>query len=114
LTFATLATAETRIVPSGKENIWLELPKQAVVTDRDDTGQRWKRSGEIPVSFTVARKDFEVALQRQGWKRKQTIPMAVVGQRSELTTWTKDRRTVYLMLQEDGPGRCAWSLGEDP
>jgi hypothetical protein len=116
LTLGSVGFADSntvRIVPSGKEALWLELPKLAEVLDRDDTGQRWKLSGEIPVSLTVARKDFEVCLQRQGWKLKQTIPMEAEGQKTELTTWTKGARTVLLMLTEDGPALCSWNLGED-
>jgi hypothetical protein len=114
LSVTALADTNTvRIIPSGKEDVWLELPKLAEVQDRDDTGKRWKLSGEMPVSLTVARKDFEVCLGRQGWQLYQTIPMEMDGQKTELTSWTKDKRTVLLMLSEDGPALCSWYLGED-
>ncbi|MFH0907369.1 MAG: hypothetical protein V1929_01220 [bacterium] len=90
----------------------LELPREAVVLDRDDTGTRWQLSGTIPVSMTVARKDFEVCLNRQGWKLLHTTPTSVPGQRSELSTWVKGERRLLLMLTESDGRQSVFCIGE--
>ncbi len=107
---AALYADEPRIVAAEKP--WIELPKEAVIHDRDDTGQRWKLSGELPVSLSVARRDFEVCLGRQGWKLESAIPTGTPGQRAELSTWTKGKRKLLLMLSEDAPGTSTFYLGE--
>lgn len=100
-----------RIVQASGEAKSLELPRAAVVTERDRTGQRWEVTGELPAALGVARKDFEIVLGRQGWKLKHTIPTSVPGQRSELQTWIRRDLSLLLMLSEDAPAKTSFSLG---
>lgn len=103
--------AVLRVVSPAPAARWIELPRAAVVTERDDSGERWKWSGEIPVALTVARRDFEVCLGRQGWARKHAIPTGVPGQRAELQNWQKGGRKLLLLLSEDGPGTSTFRVG---
>ena len=105
-------TNAVRIVPANKADAWIELPTGAVLLDQDDTGKRWKLSGEIRVSLTVAKKDFEVCLNRQGWTRKHAIPTGAQGHRSELSTWIKGEHSILLLLSEDLPGACSFYVGK--
>ena len=99
------------VAPSAVERA-LELPREAVVVDRDDSGKQWHLSGTIPVSMNVARKDFEVCLSRQGWKLLHTTPTSVPGQRSELSTWVKGGRKLLLLLSESDGRQSVFSIGE--
>ncbi len=101
-----------RFVAPSAESRALELPREAVVLDRDDTGKQWQLSGTMPVAMTVARKDFEVCLGRQGWKLLHTTPTSVPGQRSELSTWVKGDRRLLLMLTEGEGRQSVFSIGE--
>ena len=111
MTAVSAASADTVHIAAAAKP-WIELPNEAVISDHDDTGTRWKLSGQIPGSLTVARKDFEVCFNRQGWKQLNSTPTGMPGQRAELSTWTKGKRTLILMLSEDEPGRSSFYLGE--
>ena len=101
-----------RFVAPSAESRQLELPREAVVVERDDTGKQWQLSGTVPTSMTVARKDFEVCLNRQGWKLLHTTPTSIPGQRSELSTWTKGERRLLLMLTETEGRQSVFCIGE--
>ena len=106
------ATTDTlRVVAPDAEAKSLPLPRSATVSDRDKSGQRWEYSGEIAGSITVARKDFEVVLGRQGWRRKNTIPTGLPGQAAELQTWLRGGQSLLLMLSEDAPARTSFHVG---
>ena len=102
---------QVRIVAQSAKKPWLELPRAAVVTDRDESGKRWEMSGELPAALDVARKDFGVSLNRQGWTLKQVTPTGLPGQRAELEKWTRGGKELLLMLSEDALGRSSFSVG---
>ena len=100
-----------RIVAPQVEASGIELPREAVVLDRDDSGQSWQLSGTVPVSLVTARKDFEVCLNRQGWKLLHTTPTSVPGQRSELSTWVRGKSRLLLLLTESEGGKSVFCIG---
>ena len=96
----------------GREN-WLDLPKAAVVTTEDQSGKTWRQTGEMAVALPVAQRDFTGCLQRQGWKLKQVIPMGEKREECEILVFSAGSRKLLLMLADNGPGRCTFSLGEE-
>lgn len=111
LVVQSATTEALRVVAPVSDPKSLTLPRSATVTDRDASGKRWEYSGEIAGSITVARKDFEIALNRQGWQRKNTIPTGLPGQAAELQTWMRGNQSLLLMLSEDAPARTSFHAG---
>ena len=64
------------------------LPPLAEVTERDPGMDRWQVTGSLPGAMPVARRDFGLCLDRQGWSRKSTT---VAGKPGAALSLTVDR-----------------------
>ena len=102
-----------RLVALSDPEVGSELPPLAELQREDDSGKTWRKSGELPGSFLVARKDMMRCLDRRGWVVNKIIPLGKTSRRSELLTWEKGSRRLLLMLWEIEPGTCGFSMGEE-
>ena len=108
------SATEWRIVPLAKrEALNIALPPLAVVESRDDSGKTWQLSGKASGSPAVARQDFKLALEKQGWRLDKVIPVGQSQRPSNLCLWKKGQQSIMLMLWEDGAGRSGFALGMD-
>ena len=89
------------------------LPPLAEVAERDPGMDRWQVTGSLPGAMPVARRDFGLCLDRQGWSRKSTTVTGRPGAVLSLTVWTKGERRLLLMLWEKELGKTRFSLGEE-
>jgi len=107
---------EWHIVPLTKAivtGLAIALPPLAVVESRDDSGKTWRLSGRASGSPAVARQDFKLALEKQGWRLDKVIPVGQSQRPSNLCLWKKGQQSIMLMLWEDGAGRSGFALGMD-
>jgi len=108
------SATEWRIVPLAKrEALNIALPPLAVVESRDDSGKTWQLSGKASGSPAVARQDFKLALEKQGWRLDKVIPVGQGQQASNLCLWKKGQHSIILMLWEASAGETGFSLGVD-
>jgi hypothetical protein len=89
----------------------VKLPKLAVVEQDDSRQQGWQVSGHIGVAFEVARRDFRAALERQGWRLSEQMPLQTVGYKAELAVWRQGGQETMVLLTQDTPRRCDFSVG---
>ena len=103
-----------RIVPPSKvEEMEIALPPLAAVANRDDSGKTWRLSGTIAGSPALARQDFSVALDQQGWRMAKVIPLSRDRREAHLSLWKKNGQSIILMLWENGAGKTGFSVGLD-
>jgi hypothetical protein len=72
------SSAEWQIAPPAAtrtKNLAVDLPPLAVVESRDDSGKTWQVSGRVSGSPSVAREDFKLCLQNQGWRLDKVIAL---------------------------------------
>lgn len=110
--FSVAAVAEWRIVPLVvAKTPRVALPPLAVVESRDDSGKTWRVTGKIAGSPSVARRDFTLALERQGWRLDKVIALGRDGRVSDLCLWKKEGQTMMLMLSEEAAGKTRFAFG---
>ena len=93
--------------------MWLELPHMAVVEKEDVSGKTWRQTGTMAVALAVARTDFIRCFEKQGFALRHGIPVGESRDRSELLVFNSGRRQVLVMMSEDKPGQCSFSVGEN-
>lgn len=91
----------------------LELPPFAMVIRNDTTGDTWRQTGEASGNFIAVCEDFNVCLQKQGWKRAQAIPLSVENPAGTLSVWTRGAQRIILMIWERDLDTCIFMWGED-
>ena len=101
------------VSPTKVEDPAIALPPLAVVESRDESGKTWRLSGKSPGSPAVARQDFKLALEKQGWRLDKVIPVGQGQRASNLCLWKKGQQSIMLMLWEASAGETGFSLGVD-
>ena len=89
------------------------LPPLAKVLDKDPGTDRWQATGLLSGGLPLARREFGLCLDRQGWSKSSKTVTGRPGKNLSVTVWTRGRRRLLLMLWEKGPGTTGFSLGEE-
>lgn len=89
------------------------LPPLAAVVDSDPGTDRWQVTGSLPGALPVARRDWGLCLDRQGWSKHSATVTGSPGSGVSLTVWMKGARRLLLMLWEKDTGKTWFSLGEE-
>ena len=84
------------------------LPIAARVTESAAEGKGWKSSGEIAVSYKLARTQFAVKIAAAGWKHLHTITL---GKDRVVEAWSRGGEELTLMIWAAGPGKSGFSYG---
>lgn len=106
------ASNDWKVVSQDGRTVWLDLPRVAVVEQEDASGKTWRQTGTMEVSVAVARNDFIKCMAKQGFTLRHGIPVGETRDRTEVLVFLSGQRQVLVMLSEDGPAHCTFSVGE--
>lgn len=88
----------------------ITLPDDAEVTVSDDTGKTWREFGSMPLSVSGSMNRWDAALNRQGWRKVQTVDLSTKDYR-KLILWQNGKKQLILQVWRESPSRSGFSWG---
>ena len=105
---ALLFFAAAAVFPAGAE---LVLPREAVPEACCGSPGTWRQFGTIALSYSSARRSFDLALRKQGWRRLRIVELDRVNWKT-LELWSRGRERILLQFWRKGPGITGFAWGE--
>lgn len=89
----------------------ITLPAHAEVKVKsEDAGNTWQEFGTIPLAYTAAKSNFDLALRKQGWSKLNSVDYDRVRWKS-LEIWTKNGEKILIQLWREDTGLTGFSWG---
>ena len=96
------------IFPAGAELI---LPREAVPEAVCELPGTWRQFGTIGLSYSSARRSFDLALRKQGWRQLKIVELDRVNWKT-LELWGRGRERILLQFWRKDTGITGFAWGE--
>lgn len=93
----------------------IRLPAEAQLSaDEPADGKTWRQCGTIPLTYSAAKRNFDLSLRKQGWTKLQTVEYDQIQWKS-LELWSKgeERILVQYWREEVSLTGFAWGTLEE-
>ena len=88
----------------------IRLPGKAVVNASDEDGKTWRQCGTIALTYAAARKNFDLALRKQGWIKQKSFDYARIQWKS-LEIWERGTEQILVHFWREEVSRTGFAWG---
>jgi len=89
----------------------LVLPREAVPAAACGSPGTWRQFGTIALSYSSARRSFDLALRKQGWRQLKIVELDRVNWKT-LELWSRGRERILLQFWRKDTGITGFAWGE--
>ena len=89
----------------------IELPADVqILQSGPSDGRTWEQCGTIRLTFAAARKNFDLALRRQGWRRIRTVDFDRIRWKT-LELWEKGSEQLLVQYWKEEVSLTGFAWG---
>lgn len=89
----------------------IRLPAEAQLSaDETADGKTWRQYGTMPLAYTAAKRNFDLALRKQGWKKLKAVEYDRIQWKS-LELWSKGKERILVQYWREDVSLTGFAWG---